>query len=59
MIKKGRSGQAREVRVTFVLPADEPAGAVSVVGDDVPAPRKGARSGQRMICHGTRAGDRV
>jgi 1,4-alpha-glucan branching enzyme len=33
MIKKGRSGQGREVRVTFVLPADEPAGAVSVVGD--------------------------
>ena len=35
MIKKGRSGQGPgdEVRVTFVLPADEPAGAVSVVGD--------------------------
>jgi len=34
MIKKGRVGQGDDVvRVTFVLPADEPAGAVSVVGD--------------------------
>ena len=33
MIKKGRSGHGHEVRVTFVLPADEPTGAVSVVGD--------------------------
>ena len=33
MIKKGRSGQGHEVRVTFVLSADEPTGAVSVVGD--------------------------
>jgi len=33
VIKKGRAGAGDEVRVTFVLPADEPAGAVSVVGD--------------------------
>jgi 1,4-alpha-glucan branching enzyme len=33
MIRKARAGHADVVRVTFVLPADEPAGAVSVVGD--------------------------
>ncbi len=33
MIKKARSGRDGTVRVTFVLPADQPAGAVSVVGD--------------------------
>ncbi|MGO8887518.1 MAG: isoamylase early set domain-containing protein [Streptosporangiaceae bacterium] len=33
MIKKARQGRDGTVRITFVLPADEPAGAVSVVGD--------------------------
>ena len=33
MIRKTRSGRSGDVRVTFVLPADEPAGPVSVVGD--------------------------
>ena len=33
MIRKTRSGQGGAVRVTFVLPVGEPAGAVSVVGD--------------------------
>ncbi len=33
MIKRTRPDHDQVVRVTFVLPADEPAGAVSVVGD--------------------------
>ena len=33
MIKKAKPDRNQFVRVTFVLPADEPAGAVSVVGD--------------------------
>jgi 1,4-alpha-glucan branching enzyme len=33
LIKTSRPGSDDVVRVTFVLPADEPAGAVSVVGD--------------------------
>ena len=33
MIKTTRSGRDGTVRVTFALPADEPCGAVSVVGD--------------------------
>jgi 1,4-alpha-glucan branching enzyme len=33
MIRKARSGRDGKVRVTFVLPAADPAGAVSVVGD--------------------------
>lgn len=33
MIKKSKPDDGGIVRVTFVLPADEPAGAVSVVGD--------------------------
>ncbi len=33
MIKVSRPGRGGTVRVTFALPADEPAGAVSVVGD--------------------------
>lgn len=33
LIKVARSGSNGTVRVTFALPADEPAGAVSVVGD--------------------------
>ena len=33
MIKTTRPGQDGTVRVTFTLPADEPAGAVSVVGN--------------------------
>ncbi len=33
MIKLTRSRRDGTVRVTFALPADEPAGAVSVVGD--------------------------
>jgi 1,4-alpha-glucan branching enzyme len=33
VIKTSRAGGPEVVRVTFVLPADEPAGAVSVVGD--------------------------
>ena len=33
MIKKTRPGQDGTVRVTFALPADEPDGAVSVVGN--------------------------
>ncbi|HEV2374432.1 MAG TPA: isoamylase early set domain-containing protein [Streptosporangiaceae bacterium] len=33
MIKKTRPGRNGTVRVTFTLPADEPRGAVSVVGD--------------------------
>jgi 1,4-alpha-glucan branching enzyme len=33
MIKTARTDRAGVVRVTFVLPADDPAGAVSVVGD--------------------------
>ena len=33
MIRKARSSRGGTVRVTFVLPADEPAGPVSVVGD--------------------------
>jgi 1,4-alpha-glucan branching enzyme len=33
VVKKARHGRADAIRVTFVLPADEPAGAVSVVGD--------------------------
>jgi len=33
VIKKARQGRDGTVRITFVLPADEPAGAVSVVGD--------------------------
>ena len=33
MIKTTRPGRNDIVRVTFVLPADEPPGAVSVVGD--------------------------
>ena len=33
MIRKTRSGRDGKVRVTFVLPAGEPAGPVSVVGD--------------------------
>ncbi len=32
MIKATRAGRDGSVRVTFALPADEPAGAVSVVG---------------------------
>ena len=32
MIKKSRPGRDGNVRVTFTLPADEPDGAVSVVG---------------------------
>jgi 1,4-alpha-glucan branching enzyme len=33
MIKKTKASGGSEVRVTFILPADQPAGAVSVVGD--------------------------
>ena len=33
MIKTTRPGKNGTVRVTFTLPADEPGGAVSVVGD--------------------------
>ena len=33
MIKTTRPGRNGTVRVTFALPADEPGGAVSVVGD--------------------------
>ena len=33
MIKKTKPGPNGSVRVTFALPADEPCGAVSVVGD--------------------------
>lgn len=33
MIKTARPGRNGTVRVTFALPADEPCGAVSVVGD--------------------------
>ncbi len=33
MIKTTRPGRDGTVRVTFVLPADDPRGAVSVVGD--------------------------
>ncbi len=33
MIKVAKPARSGEVRVTFVLPATEPAGAVSVVGD--------------------------
>jgi 1,4-alpha-glucan branching enzyme len=33
MIKKAKANGGSEVRVTFILPADQPAGAVSVVGD--------------------------
>jgi len=33
MIRKARSSRDGTVRVTFVLPAGEPAGPVSVVGD--------------------------
>jgi 1,4-alpha-glucan branching enzyme len=33
MIKTGKPDREANVRVTFVLPADQPAGAVSVVGD--------------------------
>jgi 1,4-alpha-glucan branching enzyme len=33
MIKTGKPDSDEVVRVTFVLPADEPTGAVSVVGD--------------------------
>ena len=33
MIKKSKPDHNQVVRVTFVLPADEPVGAVSVVGD--------------------------
>jgi hypothetical protein len=33
LIKKARLDRNRVVRITFVLPADEPPGAVSVVGD--------------------------
>jgi len=33
LIKTTRSGRDGTVRVTFALPADEPCGAVSVVGD--------------------------
>jgi 1,4-alpha-glucan branching enzyme len=33
MIKTTRPGRDGTVRVTFALPADEPGGAVSVVGD--------------------------
>jgi 1,4-alpha-glucan branching enzyme len=33
LIKMTKPGQDDLVRVTFVLPADQPAGAVSVVGD--------------------------
>ena len=33
MIKKTKPGSNGTVRVTFALPADEPGGAVSVVGD--------------------------
>jgi 1,4-alpha-glucan branching enzyme len=33
VVRKARQSRADVVRVTFVLPADEPAGAVSVVGD--------------------------
>ena len=32
MIKATRAGRDGSIRVTFALPADEPAGAVSVVG---------------------------
>jgi hypothetical protein len=32
MIKATRPGRDGSIRVTFALPADEPAGAVSVVG---------------------------
>jgi 1,4-alpha-glucan branching enzyme len=33
MVKTAKAGQDGMVRVTFTLPAGEPAGAVSVVGD--------------------------
>ena len=33
MIKTGKPDSDENVRVTFVLPADQPAGRVSVVGD--------------------------
>jgi 1,4-alpha-glucan branching enzyme len=33
MIKTAKASEGSDVRVTFILPADEPAGAVSVVGD--------------------------
>jgi 1,4-alpha-glucan branching enzyme len=33
LIKTARADHAGLVRVTFILPADEPAGSVSVVGD--------------------------
>lgn len=33
MIRKASAGRGGGVRVTFVLPADEPPGTVSVVGD--------------------------
>jgi 1,4-alpha-glucan branching enzyme len=33
LIRTAKPDNRGEVRVTFVLPADEPAGAVSVVGD--------------------------
>jgi 1,4-alpha-glucan branching enzyme len=33
LIKKARPDRNQVVRITFVLPADEPPGAVSVVGD--------------------------
>ncbi|MFY9933369.1 MAG: isoamylase early set domain-containing protein [Streptosporangiaceae bacterium] len=33
MIKTTRAGRDGTIRVTFALPADEPGGAVSVVGD--------------------------
>jgi 1,4-alpha-glucan branching enzyme len=33
LIRTAHAGPGGEVRVTFALPADDPAGAVSVVGD--------------------------
>jgi 1,4-alpha-glucan branching enzyme len=33
MIKTGKPDREENVRITFVLPADQPAGRVSVVGD--------------------------
>jgi 1,4-alpha-glucan branching enzyme len=33
MVKTAKANGGREVRVTFILPVDQPAGAVSVVGD--------------------------
>lgn len=64
MIKKARQGGADVVRVTFVLPADEPAGAVSVVGDfndwnpfSHPLRRRG--NGTRSAVAGVPAGSTV